>query len=473
MFRNPPYNIPSDFPQNLADLSLGTNQSDFVQFQGLPVFDGYSNNPSIDGTNLNSMKWPSPEDVQQTYQQGYTVVRQFNNSVIDDYYKKFLRPITDYVAIPTNGQPTYVYQNLGTNGQTVGAQQTTDQSNGIQKPVEPPIQAQEQSDETEEKKHKKKHKKKSSKPNGESKTDETDNNTPSIADQQQKQGGTEHGQKSETPPTETVVDSKHSYHSSSKKKSSSSKSHKKSSSDSHSKHTSSTANPDQIQNGQSQQVGYEQQQRLSAQQGRYEPPTDSQQQIKRTQPPVVGIGRSPAVNYGPAHVSAPMKHESNPVVYFEIEIDDDPRGRLVMEVFRHALPRTTQNFLALATNQQGYGYRLSYFHRIIPGFMAQAGDFERSDGTGGYSIYGEKFEDEGFMFRHDRPGLLSMANSGPHTNGSQFFITFVPCPHLDNKHVVFGQLIQGFHLLKDLEMSGSDGGEVTREVKIADSGQLQ
>ena len=168
-----------------------------------------------------------------------------------------------------------------------------------------------------------------------------------------------------------------------------------------------------------------------------------------------------------------MKNDTNPVIFFDIEIDGDHRGRLVMELFRHVLPKTAQNFIALTTHDRDYGYRHSYFHRIIPGFMAQGGDFEKSDGTGGYSIYGEKFDDEGFPFEHDRPGLLSMANIGPNTNGSQFFLTFVPCPHLDKKHVVFGQVIQGFHILKDLELSGTDSGDVSREVKIADCGQLQ
>jgi len=181
----------------------------------------------------------------------------------------------------------------------------------------------------------------------------------------------------------------------------------------------------------------------------------------------------PKTQSGSTGSQVPMRHDSNPVVFFDIEIDGEARGRFIMELFRHVLPRTTQNFLSLCINEHGFGYRLSYFHRIIPGFMAQGGDFEKSNGTGGYSIYGEKFDDEGFPYAHDRPGLLSMANSGPNTNGSQFFLTFVPCPHLDNKHVVFGQILQGFHLLKDLEMSGSDNGEVSREVKIANSGQLQ
>ena len=168
-----------------------------------------------------------------------------------------------------------------------------------------------------------------------------------------------------------------------------------------------------------------------------------------------------------------MKNESNPVVFFDMVIDNEPRGRIVMELFRHVVPKTAQNFLSLCLHDRGYGYRLSYFHRIIPGFMAQGGDFEKSNGTGGYSIYGEKFNDEGFPYKHDRGGLLSMANSGPNTNGSQFFLTFAPCPHLDNKHVVFGQVLQGFHLLRDFELSGSDAGDPTREVQIAKTGQLQ
>ncbi|CAF1222850.1 unnamed protein product [Didymodactylos carnosus] len=460
MLRNPPHNLPPDFNQNFASFSLGAGQSNYGQFQEQRPAGTYS-------TNLSMMPWQTPEDLQQTYQHGHPIVRQFNNSVIDDYYKKFLRPITDYVAIPTNGQPTYVYQNLTTNGQLTSVQQTADQSNGYQNPVSQLVQAQKPTDYVEEKKHKKKHKKKSSsKLNGELKTEETSNNTLSIADQ--KQETTDQDKQSETLTVKNASDTHHTDRSSSKKKSSSSKSHKRSSSGPIPQHTSSAANPIQTQHSQPQQVEY-QQQVPPAQQFRYQPPIDPFQKMRHIVQPTA----PPTVNYGPSQASLPMKNEMNPVVYFEIEIDDDPRGRLVMELFQHALPRTAQNFLALTTNQLGYGYRLSYFHRIIPGFMAQAGDFERSDGTGGYSIYGDKFEDEGFMFRHDRPGLLSMANSGPHTNGSQFFVTFVPCPHLDNKHVVFGQLIQGFHLLKDLEMSGSDGGEVTREVKIADSGRLQ
>lgn len=169
----------------------------------------------------------------------------------------------------------------------------------------------------------------------------------------------------------------------------------------------------------------------------------------------------------------PKVHPANPVVFFDIEIDDEKRGTLIMELFRHALPKTSQNFLSLSLGDRGFGYKYSYLHRIIPGFMAQGGDFEKSDGTGGYSIYGPTFNDEGFPFRHDRAGLLSMANSGPNTNGSQFFITFGPAPHLDGKHTVFGQVLQGYHLLDDFRLSGSESGEPVRAVKIANCGQLQ
>ena len=160
-------------------------------------------------------------------------------------------------------------------------------------------------------------------------------------------------------------------------------------------------------------------------------------------------------------------------MFFDIDIDGEARGRLVMELYQDVLPKTAQNFLSLCLGDRGFGYKLSYFHRIIPDFMAQGGDFEKSNGTGGYSIYGPKFDDEGFPCKHDRLGLLSMANSGPNTNGSQFFVTFGPAPHLDGKHVVFGQVLFGFHLLDDFKLSSSESGEVFREVKIVDCGQLE
>ena len=136
----------------------------------------------------------------------------------------------------------------------------------------------------------------------------------------------------------------------------------------------------------------------------------------------------------------------NPLVYFEIALDNQPIGKIVFELFAHVVPKTAENFRALCTGELGRGKsgkRLNFlgcvFHRIIPGFMCQGGDFTAGNGTGGESIYGAKFKDENFQMRHTEKGLLSMANSGPNTNGSQFFITVKATPHLDGKHVVFGK----------------------------------
>ncbi|MYS23072.1 Peptidyl-prolyl cis-trans isomerase (rotamase)-cyclophilin family [Streptomyces sp. DvalAA-14] len=159
-------------------------------------------------------------------------------------------------------------------------------------------------------------------------------------------------------------------------------------------------------------------------------------------------------------------------VYFDISIDGAPAGRIVFRLYDDVVPKTAQNFRELATGQHGFGYAGSAFHRVIPDFMLQGGDFTSGDGRGGKSIYGPKFADENFKLKHDRPFLLSMANSGPNSNGSQFFVTTVVTNWLDGKHVVFGEVVEGSELVKQIEGKGTRSGNPTAKVVITESGTV-
>merc|ERR1712213_72147 len=158
-------------------------------------------------------------------------------------------------------------------------------------------------------------------------------------------------------------------------------------------------------------------------------------------------------------------------VFFDVTADGAPLGKIIMELRADVVPKTSENFRALCTGEKGFGFKGSSFHRVIPNFMCQGGDFTAGNGTGGKSIYGNKFEDENFLLKHKGTGTLSMANAGPNTNGSQFFICTTHTQWLDGKHVVFGEVSKGIEVVEAMNRAGSQSGKTSGKITIANCGQ--